>query len=66
MNREQYQAAFSWVEPSEAALERAVEQAKPHGKERPRTGTVVLAAVLSVLLLSGGVFAASRSRPLFI
>lgn len=60
MNKEQYQSAFSWVEPSDAALERAMEQAKPHGRRRPRVGTVVLAAALSVLLLSGGVFAASR------
>lgn len=61
MNKEQYQSAFSWVEPSEAALERALEHAKPRERgRRPRLGAVMLAAILAVLLLTGGVFAANR------
>ena len=59
MNKEQYQSAFSWVEPSEAALEKAMAHAKLYRK-RPRVSTVLLAAALSVLLLTGGVFAATR------
>lgn len=61
MNKEQYQSAFSWVTPSEAALERALNQAKPREKgRRPRLGALMLAAILAVLLLTGGVFAAAH------
>lgn len=59
MNKERYQAAFSWVEPSEAALEQTMNQASVQKRTRkPRLGAIMLAAVFSVSLLTGGVFAA--------
>ena len=63
MNKEQYQSAFSWVEPSREATERALDQARRervHSAGRPRLGTVLVAAILVTVLLAGGVFAASR------
>ena len=63
MNNDQYQSAFSWVEPSQEATERALDLARTkqvRGVGRPRLGTVLVAAILAVVLLTGGVFAASR------
>ena len=63
MNHEQYQAAFSQVGPSREATERALDlprTAQLRRVGRPRLGVVLTAAVLAILLLTGGVFAASR------
>lgn len=61
IRKEDYQAAFSWVEPSQEALDRALELAlEPAGRRRPRLGTLLVAAIGVLVLLTGGVFAASR------
>lgn len=62
MNRESYQTAFSWLEPSPSAVAQAMEAANTKKKARPsvRLGTVLAAAALAVALLSGGVFAAAE------
>lgn len=61
MNKQSYQAAFSRLEPSPAAVERAL----AHGAQRsPRRGfrlsVALVAATLIVVLLSGGIFAAAQ------
>lgn len=59
MNKEKYQSAFSWVAPSDAAMERAINQADIKRRARPRLGMAPLAAALAVVLLTGSVFAAA-------
>lgn len=61
MEREEYQRAFSWLEPGDAAVE-AVLHPKRRGEtgKRPRLGTILVAAVLAVVLLTGTVFAGSQ------
>lgn len=61
MNREEYQNAFSWLEPSQTAVETAALRGEPRRTRRTvRPGAVLLAAVLTVALLTGAVFAAGE------
>ena len=63
MNKDQYQSAFSWVEPSQEATEQALNLARTREVRsygRPRLGTVLVAAILAMVLLAGGVFAATH------
>lgn len=61
MNHDEYQNAFSWLEPSPDAVASAL---KPERRRAPRRavrpGAVLLAAVLAVALLTGAAFAASE------
>lgn len=62
MNRETYQAAFSWLEPSASAVEKAVTAGSGQKKTHcsVRLGTVLAAAALAVVLLTGAAFAANE------
>ena len=61
MEREEYQRAFSWLEPSQEAVEAAMHpKAGREARRRPRLGTVLIAAVLAVVLLTGTAFAANQ------
>ncbi len=61
MEREDYQKAFSWLEPSREAVEAVLyPQPEKQPRRRPRLGTVLVAAVLAVVLLTGTAFAANR------
>ena len=61
MEREDYQKAFSWLEPSQEAVEAVLHpQTVKTTRGRPRLGTVLLAAVLAVVLLTGTAFAGTQ------
>ena len=61
MEREDYQKAFSWLEPSQEAVEAVLYPQKVKTtRGRPRLGTVLIAAVLAVVLLTGTAFAANQ------
>lgn len=61
MEREDYQKAFSWLEPSQEAVEAVLyPKTEKQTRRRPRLGTVLVAAVLTAVLLTGTVFAANQ------
>ena len=61
MEREEYQRAFSWLEPSQEAVEAVMRpKAGREARRRPRLGSVLVAAVLAAALLTGTAFAAAR------
>ena len=63
MEREDYQKAFSWLEPSQEAVEAVLHpQTEKTTRGRPRLGTVLIAAVLAVVLLTGTAGAATRGH----
>ncbi|MBQ3355724.1 MAG: hypothetical protein IJG45_01240 [Oscillospiraceae bacterium] len=59
MKRNEYQNAFSKIEPSQALLEAALSPKKPQSvRQGTHLGTILLAAVFTVALLVGTAFAA--------
>ena len=51
MEREEYQRAFSWLEPSQEAVEAVMRpKAGREARRRPRLGSVLVAAVLAAAL----------------
>ena len=62
MNKNTYRSAFSSVRPSREAVEHllAIPEEQPKRRRTVRWTTLIAAAVLTALLLSGTVFAASR------
>lgn len=61
MKSDDYQNAFSRLEPGQAAVEAVLQTAiRQEARKRPRLGSVLVAATLVVLLLTGTVFAATQ------
>lgn len=59
MNRNDYQNAFSKIEPPQALIEAALSPKKQHGARRgTHLGTLLLAAAFAVVILAGTAFAA--------